>query len=129
MRCDERDKLALNEFLGEIIAKTEEAKVKCLKAAGEATKNAVSQSVKCSNITDPDHVHIADDVQMSLVADTELGGKKAKIKGGKKTGTLWHIVNDGTYRSKATHFMDKAMQKVESEMDAIIEMSCRDIGG
>lgn len=35
------------------------------------------------------------------------------IGGGKMTGTLWHIVNDGTYQSTGIHFIEKALDEMD----------------
>ena len=43
------------------------------------------------------------------------------IGGGKITGTLWHIVNDGSYRTKATHFIQAILNSVDKEIDRIWE--------
>lgn len=40
-----------------------------------------------------------------------------QVSGGRQTGTLWHIVNDGTYRTHATHFIDFSLNKLDREVD------------
>lgn len=49
--------------------------------------------------------------------DVKLRGNKSKgfmtIGGGKMTGTLWHIVNDGTYQSTGIHFIEKALDEMD----------------
>lgn len=67
-----------------------------------------------------DYKHMADDVIIRTVRD-QYGDMVVRVRGGGKTGTLWHIVNDGTYRSNATHFMDKALSESESEIENIID--------
>lgn len=64
--------------------------------------------------------HMCNDVKAITTKDT-FGYKILKIKGGKKTGPLWHIVNDGTYRSKATHFMDKSMGAIDDVSESVID--------
>lgn len=71
--------------------------------------------------------HMADDVQITNKKD-EFGERTIRVQGGKKTGTLWHLVNDGTYKSNATHFMDKAMQEAEPEIQAIIDAGLSKVG-
>lgn len=73
-----------------------------------------------------EYKHMADDVHIN-VAKNKYGDKVLKVQGGKKTGTLWHIVNDGSYnkqvgkRNRATHFIDDALKEAESEIEAIID--------
>lgn len=45
--------------------------------------------------------------------------KRMEVGGGKETGTLWHIVNDGTYRTNATHFMDNVVSKIDAVAEAV----------
>ena len=56
-------------------------------------------------------------------------GRTVHIKGGLSTGNLWHIVNDGTYRSRAHHFMDKIMPKVEKKINEIMNKKERSFNG
>lgn len=45
--------------------------------------------------------------------------KRMEVGGGKETGTLWHIVNDGTYRTNATHFMDNVVNRIDAVAEAV----------
>lgn len=74
----------------------------------------------------PREVHFADDVKCVIGKD-QHGYRYAKIQGGKHTGTLWHIVNDGTYRTKATHFMDSAIS--DMDIEKIIDEELRKVFG
>ena len=69
-------------------------------------------------------IHMADDVVIKTGKD-KYGYKYAKVGGGKHTGTLWHIINDGTYRTKATHFMDRTISETEGEIQSIIDEELR----
>lgn len=110
----------LNDFLNKIVGESEAIKKEFLKIAGQTTKDAVVK--KLGAIKDPKHdTHMKDDVVLSITEDKEFGGKKAVIKGGKATGTKWHVVNDGTYRSKATHFMDDAIAEVDNKIETILD--------
>lgn len=79
-----------------------------------------------SKTQEEDYKHMADDVHIN-VAKNKYGDKVLKVQGGKRTGTLWHIVNDGSYnmlvgkRNRATHFIDDALKDAESEIDNIID--------
>lgn len=56
---------------------------------------------------------MADDVKISR----SRGG--IKVSGGRMTGTLWHIVNDGTLHTMGTHFMDGALARLDGSIDKI----------
>ena len=54
-------------------------------------------------------------------------GQKIQIGGGPETAGLWHIVNDGTYRSKAYHFMEKVINEVNSRSDEAWEAGRKEL--
>ena len=64
----------------------------------------------------PRDVHMADDVVIRTGKD-KFGNKVVKIGGGKQTGTLWHIVNDGTFTAKPTHFMDNTINQTATDTE------------
>jgi HK97 gp10 family phage protein len=66
------------------------------------------------------YVHMKDDVKTS-VKDDKQGSIVAIIRGGKYTAYKWHLVNNGTVNSKATHFIDKALKDSESEIDQLVD--------
>lgn len=127
MRYEGTDKLEV--FLGnlEIECKMagediqrESAKVIKAKVVGQLNK------VRTTNRKE-NHKHMADDVSIRTVKD-EFGGKVTKVQGGKKTGSLWHIVNDGNYGTNGNHFMDKALKEAEPEIQAIIDAGLSKVG-
>ena len=67
---------------------------------------------------------MADDVVIKTGKD-KYGYRYAKVGGGKRTGTLWHIVNDGNYKNNATHFMDNALSEVNGEIELILDQELR----
>jgi len=109
-------------FLNEIMGVTEEIEERFLKRAAEVEKRNIVKNLNIlrAETNDPEHKHMADDVSYRIVKD-RYGGKVARIRGGRKTGTKWHLVNDGTYRSKATHFIDTAMKQSDEEIEQIFE--------
>jgi HK97 gp10 family phage protein len=113
---------SLEAYLNNTLQVTEDAKNKLLKKSAAKTKAAVIRYIPRSIKPKKGRsVRMADDVQAGVVEDRIYGGKMVRVRGGKKTGTLWHIVNDGTSRNKASHFMDKALAEVESELDGMID--------
>jgi len=96
-----------------------------LKSQIKATAKEIGNSLKShteSSIpkaTEPRHgVHLADDVVMSV----SVNDKSAKItvKGGKKTGGYWWLVDNGHIATNnnfipGAHFTDKAYQMTDVE--------------
>lgn len=72
----------------------------------------------------PREIHMANDVVVRFTKD-KYGYRVIKVQGGKSTGTLWHIVNDGTFKNNATHFMDNAIKDSETEIQQIIDEELR----
>jgi HK97 gp10 family phage protein len=125
----------IDAFIQSTVTATEEAKNTFLKATAKETKAAVIKHVpKSTPVTlrrgkerTASHVHMKDDVVASVVEDKKYGGKMARIRGGRRTGTLWHLVNDGTYRSQASHFIDKAMNDVDDMIDGLLDNAMKDV--
>lgn len=112
----------INIFLDEILNATQEVEERFLKRAGQAVKKIIVQNLNIlrTKNDNPEYKHMADDVIVRTVKDV-YGHKVVRVRGGRKTGTLWHIVNDGTYRSKATHFIDNATYRADTEINNILE--------
>ncbi len=81
------------------------------------------RSIKTKTIKD---VHMCDDVVVRTGKDT-YGYRFAKVGGGKRTGTKWHLVNDGTYVTDPTHFMDNAIKDSELEIARIIDTELKKV--
>lgn len=111
---------ALNELSNEFLTMDNNLKSKIKGVATEIgqklkrnTESAIPRSAR------PTHgVHMADDVKMSV----SVSDKKASItvKGGKKTGSLWFIVDNGHVAQNGkfvagAHFTDKAYNATEVE--------------
>lgn len=96
---------------------------KIIKVRVEGNLRAIQKTWKNKDGSDkkrPREVHMADDVVVRTGKD-KYGYRYAKIQGGKQTGTLWHIVNDGTYRSRATHFIDKSISEADKDIQEAID--------
>lgn len=70
------------------------------------------------------YVHLVDDVKTSI-KDDKAGNVYAVIKGGKFTGYKWHMLENGTTTTKATHFMEKALKNTEGEINSYIDEAIR----
>ncbi len=114
----------LDVMLGNLSRDCEKAGIDAQKAGAKVVEKAVVSRLNGIRTKDKKTEntikHMADDVTINTTKDT-FGDTVIRVRGGKKTGTLWHIVNDGTYRSKPTHFMDLALGGVESELNALID--------
>lgn len=88
----------------------------------KVVKASVKKNLSRSNIDDPLYTHMQDDVK-TTIKDNDQGDIVGIIHGGKKTGYKWHMLNDGTSHSKATHFVEKSLKDVESDLDAIIDQA------
>ncbi len=110
--------------LDQILLDSVETEDKMLKIVKEEAKKEIEYELlklKRSGIDRPKgRPPMCDDVIATIEKDS-WGNRKAKISGDKKTGTLWHLVNDGTLYAQATHFMDKAIARIDSKINAIWE--------
>lgn len=128
MRYEDSDKLEV--MLGSISRECERVGLDAQKECAEVVKREVVR--RLSSIRTSDELtrqrikHMTDDVQIKTTKD-QYGDVIVKVQGGKSTGTLWHIVNDGTYRSNPTHFMDLALNSVENELEQIIDDKLRQV--
>ena len=118
----EKDNDAFDVFLKGISAESEEAERKMLKEAGERVKKRVVVNLnKHRRILAKRYKNrpaMADDVKVSTRKDRG-GNLVARVQGGKWTGTLWHLVNDGHLHAQPTHFMDDALKSLDSDIDDV----------
>lgn len=117
-KMDIADNGSLEVFLKGIAAESEEAEKKILKETGQRLKKITISELNKLRTMEVKGVHMADDVKVSVRTD-KLGDKYVRVSGGKRTGTLWHIVNDGNLHSTPTHFMDRALQQMDESIDGI----------
>ena len=68
----------------------------------------------------PREIHMADDVHIVTTKD-KFGYEVTKVQGGKKTGPLWHLVNDGVYEKAGNHFMDNTLNRADDFIDKSID--------
>jgi len=113
-------------FSGQTAYAVEKAKEQTLKNAAKEGKKIVAGNMPTS-IGKRRHQNrkpLSKNVTGGLVPDKIFGGKRARIKGGKDTGTLWHIVDGGTRRSRRRKFLDASMKALdtvtEKELDTAL---------
>lgn len=102
----------------------EEAGERIMRKCATVIKTRAEGKLNRLRTAQSDHIHMADDVVIKTGKD-RYGYRYAKVGGGKKTGTLWHIVNDGTFKNDATHFMDNTISESENEVQQIIDEELR----
>lgn len=116
----EKDSNTFEVFLKGISAESEEAERKMLKEAGEHVKKSVVANLNKHRRSLAKRYRgrpaMADDVKISTRKDRN-GNLAAKVQGGKKTGSLWHLVNDGHLYAQPTHFMDNALKSLDNDID------------
>ena len=104
----------------------------CLKTIGLTVKANVENNLPRSDKIKKKRIpHMKDDVQYML--KTSRGGERyVSIRGGKKTASLWHVVNDGHVAENGTmvagtHFVDRAVTQSEEEIEQIVDMFIEEI--
>ena len=116
----EKDNNTFEVFLKGISAESEDTEKKMLKEAGEhVKKDVVANLNKHRRVLAKRYKGrpaMADDVKISIRKDKD-GNLAAKVQGGKRTGTLWHLVNDGHLHAMPTHFMDNALKSLDNDID------------
>ena len=98
----------------------------CLKTIGLTVKVNVEENLPRSAKVKKKRIpHMKDDVEYELKT-SRTGERYVSIRGGKKTGKLWHLVNDGHVAEDGTvvsgnHFIDKAVSQSEKEIESIVD--------
>lgn len=102
-----------------------------LKKVGTIIKSNVIQSLPRSEesirgqTNGKPYKHMKDDVE--VIINTKRGESVVIVRGGKQTGRKWHLLNDGTLNpdgtihTKATHFMNRALQKSDSQIQSVLK--------
>lgn len=126
----------LKNFLGDIIKDADMVGDDILKEAAKIIKVRVEGNLRNLQkkrynksgyeLKRPREIHMADDVTIKFSNDKH-GYRVAKIVGGKYTGTLWHIVNNGTYLAKATHFMDKSINQSDIQIESALDNKMKEV--
>lgn len=118
----------LEVYLTDIIKDSEITEREMLREASEKVKEFVVANLnrhrRVLSIRYKNRPAMADDVKIS-VRKGNWGGNYAKVMGGKMTGTLWHLVNDGNLHSTPTHFMDGALARLDGDIDKLWDKAMR----
>lgn len=105
-----------------------------LEEAGEVLRKAVQDNLPFSKKKNSSgRPHMRDDVKLEIKAFEKAGGY-VKVKGGPKTKGLWGMINDGHVtpngrmaKGEAFHFLDRALEQSESEIQTIIDSTLAEI--
>ncbi len=95
------------------------AKIIKANVIAELAKHRTDSNRKSNYDGTTPYIHMANDIKTS-VKDND-GEVVAIVRGGKYTGYKWHLVNNGTVDSKATHFIDNALKASENEFNDLID--------
>lgn len=124
----ESDVDSFNIFLRSIEFESEEIEKKMLKEAGEEVKISIVKELnrhrRVLGKRYEGRPAMADDVKVSIRTG-KWGDRYVRVMGGKRTGTLWHLVNDGTLHTQGTHFMDRALARLDGDIDEIWDKAMR----
>lgn len=122
IKYTENSKDTLSAFLNSIVQESDETADNMLKEAGQLLKEYVvanlNQHRRSIAVRYKGRPAMADDVKMTR-SSSRSSGKFVKVQGGKQTGTLWHIVNDGNLHSVGIHFMDGALSRLDGNIDRL----------
>lgn len=107
----------LQTYLNSIVEDSEKTQEEMLKEASEQVKEYVVANLnkhrRALAVRYKGRPAMADDVSISMRKGV------ARVSGGKMTGTLWHLVNDGTLHTSATHFMDGALARLDGSIEKL----------
>ena len=111
---------SLQLYLTEMEKDAEKTEKQILGEAGDELKKYVEENLNMHRRTLEKRykVAMADDVKKSTKTN-KYGEKYVSVHGGKKTGTLWHLVNDGTLHTFGIHFMNGALARLDGTMDKL----------
>lgn len=112
----------LQVYLNDIVKDAEKTERQMLEEAGDQLKEYIETNLnkhrRVLAVRYKGRPAMADDVKRTIRTN-KWGRKYVSVRGGKKTGTLWHIVNDGHLHSVGIHFMDGALARMDGSMDKL----------
>lgn len=125
---------SIEEQLTRIPESMEKERMQILKKSAKLLKKTIEKSFSSMESDVPSttanydgstpYVHLKDEVKTSI-KDDKIGNIYAVIKGGKFTGYKWHMLENGTSNTDATHFIEKALKETADEIDSYIDEAIR----
>ena len=116
----------ITESLGKMENDLHYGKDECLRIIGLTVKGNVQVSMPRSKKVKKKKIpHMQDDVEFTIKTSSK-GERYVSVRGGKKTGKLWHLVNDGHVAEDGTvvagkHFIESAIAQSDKEIEGIID--------
>ena len=121
MTMTSQDTVDLSSWLREVELDTGEYGIEVIDELGDITKKEAEKELKAierkGKMYDNRIVHMYQDV----IKTTQKKGLVAVIKGDEETGRLWHIVDQGTYRSRPHHFIDRVLNSMGGQIDKVLD--------
>jgi len=112
----------LQVYLNDIVKDAEKTERQMLEEAGDQLKEYIVANLnkhrRVLAVRYKGRPAMADDVKRTIRTN-KWGEKYVSVRGGKMTGTLWHLVNDGTLHTRGTHFMDGALARMDGSIDKL----------
>lgn len=121
MTMKSEDTVDLSSWLKQIELDTGEYGIEVIDELGDITKKEAEKELKAIERKDKMYDNRTVHMYQDVVKTKQKKGLVAVVKGGKETGTIWHIVNDGTYRSRPHHFIDRVLNSVEGQIDKVLD--------
>lgn len=121
-----KDDDSLQLYLADIVKDAEKTEKEMLKEAGDQLRDYIVANLNKHRrvLKNRYRVAMADDVKRTIRTD-KWGNKFVSVRGGKDTGTLWHLINDGTLHTTGTHFMDGALARMDGSIDKLWDQIMR----
>lgn len=112
----------LQVYLNDIVKDAEKTERQMLEEAGDRLKEYIEVNLnkhrRALAVRYRGRPAMADDVKRTIRTN-KWGQKYVSVRGGRMTGTLWHLVNDGTLHTMGIHFMDGALARMDGSMDKL----------
>lgn len=124
----DENKDGLEVFLNGIQLESEKVEREMLRKSGDKVRELIvaelNKHKRVLAVRYKGRPALADDVSRTI-RTSKWGDRYVRVGGGRRTGTLWHLVNDGTLHSSATHFMDRALAKLDGDIDKMWDKTMR----
>lgn len=121
MSMSSEDTVDLSSWLREIELDTGEYGIEVIDELGDITKKEAEKELKAIERKGKLYSGRTKHLYQDVIKTKQKKGLVAVIKGGKETGTLWHIVDQGTYRSRPHHFINRVLNSVEGQIDKVLD--------
>ena len=119
IRMDESQDISV--WLKEIEDECGHAGIEVIDELGDFTKDEAEKQLKAIKRTGPLYGGRKKHLYEDVVKRKQNKGRTVVVQGGRETRSLWHIVDQGTYRSRPHHFIDRILNKVDRKLPQLLE--------